>query len=257
MAGQAIVPPRRPSVLAVRIATVLGIWAIWEALARSGLIYEGVVPSSVLVLRAIAQELGGAELYRDAAVTAYEVVAGFALGTAGGVAVGIALGLRRFAEDAAAPYVQGLAATPKIVFLPILMLLFGVDSGSKIAMGAVSAFFPVVVATSAGMRGVNPVLVRVAFSFNASSWQVVRKVYLPSLIEPVITGMRLGLGVATIGVLLAEIKFSKAGLGHLAIQYYNFFRVADMYAVLLLTFALAVAANALMGYAGNRLLRRR
>jgi ABC-type nitrate/sulfonate/bicarbonate transport system permease component len=85
----------------------------------------------------------------------------------------------------------------------------------------------------------------------------VRKVYLPSLIEPAIVGMRLGLGVATIGVLLAEIKFSKAGLGHLAIQYYNFFRVADMYAVLLLTFALAVAANALMGYVGNRLVRRR
>lgn len=257
MAGASVTADNRGAVLAVRVATVLGIWAMWEALARSGLIYEGVVPSSVLVIEAIGRELSGPQFYVDAAVTGYEVLTGFVLGTAAGVAIGIALGLRRFADAAAAPYVQGLAATPKIIFLPILMLLFGVGSGSKIAMGAVSAFFPVVVATAAGMKEVNPVLVRVAHSFNASAWQIVRKVYLPSLVEPAITGMRLGLGVATIGVLLAEIKFSKAGLGHLAIQYYNFFRVADMYAVLLLTFALAVAANALMGFAGNRLVRRR
>jgi NitT/TauT family transport system permease protein len=69
--------------------------------------------------------------------------------------------------------------------------------------------------------------------------------------------MRLGLGVAIIGVLLAEIKFSDRGLGHLAIQHYNFFRVADMYAVLLLTFALAVVANALMSRAGTALIRRK
>ncbi len=257
MAVRPITPVRPQAVLAVRIATVLAICAIWEALARSGLIYEGVVPSSFLVVAAMARELANAGFYRDVGITASEVVAGFATGTVAGVTVGIVLGLRRFAEDAAAPYVQGLAATPKIIFLPILMLLFGVGSGSKTAMGAVSAFFPVVVATAEGMRGVNPVLVRVARSFNASTWQVVRKIYLPSLVEPAITGMRLGLGVAIIGVLLAEIKFSRAGLGHVAIQYYNFFHVADMYAVLLITFALAVAANALMGAIGNRLLRRR
>jgi ABC-type nitrate/sulfonate/bicarbonate transport system permease component len=124
-------------------------------------------------------------------------------------------------------------------------------------MGALSAFFPVAIATAEGMRSVDPVLVRVAQSFNASAWQIVRTVLLPSLVEPVITGMRLGLGVAIVGVLLAEIKFAKAGLGHLAIQHYNFFRTDDMYAVLLITFALALAANALMGSLGRRLVRRR
>lgn len=245
------------AVLAVRVATLLAIWVAWEIVARSGLVYEGVVPSSFLVLAAMARELLDAAFYHDMAVTAQEVLVGFAIGTMCGIVVGIVLGVRRFADQAAAPYIQGLAATPKIIFLPILMLLFGVGSGSKIAMGGLSAFFPVVVATVDGMKGVNPVLVRVARSFNASSWQIVRKIYLPSLVEPAIIGMRLGLGVAIIGVLLAEIKFSRAGLGHVAIQYYNFFHVADMYAVLLITFALAVAANALMGMVGNRLIRRR
>ncbi len=249
--------PGSSSVLFVRVTTVVAIWAAWEAVARSGLVYEGVVPSSFLVLASMIRQLSEPAFYGDMGLTAYEVIMGFALGSAGGLAAGIALGARRFADQAAAPYLQGLAATPKIVFLPILMLLFGVGSGSKIGMGALSAFFPVAIAVAGGMAGVNPVLVRVARSFNASPWQVVRKVYLPSLVEPTLTGMRLGLGVAIIGVLLAEIKFSKAGLGHLAIQHYNFFHVADMYAVLLITFALAVAANAAMGIAGTRLVRRR
>lgn len=245
------------AVLLIRIATLLAIWLAWELLARSGLVYEGVVPSSFAVFAAMGRQLVQPAFYNDVLVTGYEVLAGFVIGTAFGTATGIALGVRRFADEAAAPYIQGLAATPKIIFLPILMLLFGVGSGSKIALGALSAFFPVVVATASGMKTVKPALVRVARSFNASTWQIVCKIYLPSLVEPAIIGMRLGLGVAFVGVLLAEIKFSSAGLGHVAIQYYNFFHVADMYAVLLITFGLAVAANALMGAIGRRLVRRR
>jgi len=245
------------SVTAIRAATLLAIWAAWEALARSGLVYEGIVPSSLAVGASMIRQLSEPAIYVDALQTAYEVVAGFAVGSAAGVSIGLLLGARRFADRAAAPYVQGLAATPKIVFLPILMLSLGVGAGSKIGMGALSALFPVLIATAEGMQGVNPVLLRVARSFNASAVQIVRTVLLPSLAEPILTGMRLGLGVATVGVLLAEIKFAKAGLGHLAIQHYNFFRTADMYAVLIITFALALGANALMGAAGRRLLRRR
>jgi len=245
------------AVLAVRIATLLAIWAAWELLARSGVVYEGIVPSSLAVIASMIRQLSERTIYIDAMQTAYEVIAGFAVGIVAGASLGLLLGARRFADRAAAPYLQGLAATPKIVFLPILMLVLGVGAGSKIGMGALSAFFPVANATAEGMKGVNPVLVRVAHSFNASGWQIVRTVLLPSLVEPVITGMRLGLGVAIVGVLLAEIKFAKAGLGHLAIQHYNFLRVADMYAVLLIAFALALAANALMGAIGRRLVRRR
>jgi ABC-type nitrate/sulfonate/bicarbonate transport system permease component len=241
---------------AIRLATLLALWAVWEAAARSGLFYEGIIPSSFLVLRSMAKHVADPVFYAHMVRTLYEVVAGFALGTTIGLAGGIIVGANRFSDEAAAPYLHGLASTPKIVFLPILMLLFGAGPGSKVGMGAFSAFFPVVIAVAAGMSQVNPVHVNVARGFNASFLQIVRTVYLPSLVGPMITGMRLGLGVAIIGVLLAEIKFSDRGLGHLAIQHYNFFRVADMYAVLLLTFALAVLANALMGRIGKALLRR-
>ena len=245
------------SVTAIRAATLLAIWAAWEALAQSGLVYEGIVPSSLAVAVAVFRQLSQQEIYVDMLQTAYEVIVGFAVGSLAGVSAGLLLGACRFVDRAAAPYVQGLAATPKIVFLPILMLALGVGAGSKIGMGALSAFFPILIATAEGMQGVSPTLLRVAHSFNASGLQIVRTVILPSLVEPILTGMRLGLGVAIVGVLLAEIKFARAGLGHLAIQHYNFLRTADMYAVLLITFALALAANALIGAAGRRLRRRR
>jgi ABC-type nitrate/sulfonate/bicarbonate transport system permease component len=248
---------RRRGVLTVRVATLLAIWIAWEALAQSGLVYEGIVPSSLAVMASMIRQLSDPAIYLDAAQTAYEVIVGFFVGSVAGASMGLLLGVRGFADRAAAPYLQGLAATPKIVFLPILMLALGVGAGSKIGMGALSAFFPVAIATAEAMKGVDPVLVRVARSFNASGWQIAAKVLLPSLAEPLIVGLRLGLGVAIIGVLLAEIKFAKAGLGHLAIQHYNFFHTADMYAVLLITFALALAVNALMGAVGRRLLRRR
>jgi NitT/TauT family transport system permease protein len=254
MAGRALSSAGIP---AIRLATLAGLWAAWELVARTGLFYEGVVPSSLLVLHSMARHVVDPVFYGHAWRSVYEIAAGFAIGTGAGLMAGIALGAHRFSDAAAAPYIHGLASTPKIVFLPILMLLFGAGPGSKIGMGAFSAFFPVVIAVAAGMAEINPVHVRVARSFNASAGQIVRKVYLPSLIAPAITGMRLGLGVAIIGVLLAEIKFSDRGLGHLAIQHYNFFKVADMYAVLLLTFALAVLANAAMSRVGSALVRRR
>lgn len=243
-------------IVAIRIATLFALWALWEGVALAGLFYEGIVPSSFKVLAAALRLLGDPAFYGHALRTAYEVIVGFAIGSLLGLVGGIALGAHRFSDTAAAPYIHGLASTPKIVFLPVLMLVFGAGVGAKMGMGALSAFFPMIIAIAAGMLGVDPVLVRVARSFNASPLQIVRKVYLPALVAPMVTGMRLGLGVAIIGVLLAEIKFSDKGLGHLAIQHYNFFRVADMYAVLLITFALAVLLNALMGHLGARLLRR-
>jgi ABC-type nitrate/sulfonate/bicarbonate transport system permease component len=156
------------------------------------------------------------------------------------------LGLRRFLAAVLEPYINYAAATPKIIFLPIMMVMFGVGAGSKVAMAAISAFFPVAVSVYRGTLLVNPVLIRVARSFKASQWRIVRSVYLPSLVPPLMTGLRLGLGVAIVGTLLAEIKLSNKGLGYVVIQHYNFFRTADMYAVLIIIFVIAVGINAIM-----------
>ncbi len=228
----------------VQVLTFLGIWAAWEALSRSGLLFEGVVPSSLAVFPAMWQHLIDPVFWDHAGRTAYEVVLGFAIGSSVGAALGMLLGVRRFLAAVLEPYINYLAATPKIIFLPIMFVMFGVDAGSKVAMAALSAFFPVAVSVYRGTLLVNPVLVRVARSYKASQLKIVKSVYLPSIVPPLLTGLRLGLGVAIVGTLLAEIKLANKGLGYIVIQHYNFFRTADMYAVLILIFILAVGVNA-------------
>lgn len=235
------------SVAAIRLATLAVTLAVWEIVARSGWLYQDVVPPLEEIAFAFGRLLIDPLTYRHLAVTTTEVAAGFALGFAVGTAFGLAAGASRFFGDAAAPWVDGLATAPKIIFLPIVMLLVGTGVPSKIALGALSAFFPVAINTAAGVRQLNPVFARVGHSFRLSSWRMATQVYLPALRLSLVTGTRLGFGLAVIGVLLAEIKLSNAGLGFLANEHYSNYRIPDLYAVLLLVFALAVGLNSLLG----------
>lgn len=237
---------RGVSVTWIRLFTLAAVLAGWELLARSGLLYEDVVPPLEKVALAFVHLLLSTETYRHLGVTAWEVVAGFAIGFAAGVGVGVPVGARRFFGDAVQPYVDGFATAPKIIFLPIVMLAFGTGIGSKVALAALSAFFPVAINTAAGVRQIDPVFVRVGQSFRLTPLQMMFRIYLPAMRRSLVTSMRLGFGLAVIGCLLSEIKLSNAGLGHLAIEHYNNFRVPDLYAVLILVFVLAVGANTLM-----------
>jgi len=236
----------------VRLVTLAAALAAWEALSRSGLVYAEVVPSLEAIARAFVAMLLSGATYHHLAVTAWEVGAGLAIGYAGGVVFGLAAGARRFFGDAVAPYVNGLATAPKIVFLPIAMLFFGTGITSKIALGALSAFFPVAINTAAGVRQLDPVLARVGRSFRLRPWQMASRIYLPALRASLVTSMRLGFGLAVVGVLLSEIKLANAGLGFLANEHYANFRIAQLYALLVLVFALAVGLNSLLGRFAQR-----
>ena len=231
-----------------RVATLFGLWALWEAVAASGLLFRDVIPSSIKVGEALATLLLSADFYRNLELTLAEVLVSLVLGVSMGIAVGLALGAARFVGKAFEPYLHYLAPTPKIVFLPILLVLFGVGPGSKIAIGALSCFFPMALSVATGVREVDAVLLRVGRSFNLSLGQTIRKIYLPSLVPPIATGLKLGLGVAIIGCLLAEIKMSNRGLGFLMMQYYAQFRIPYMYAVLIAAFAIAALGNALIAH---------
>ena len=177
-----------------------------------------------------------------------EILVSMVIGVTAGIAVGLFLGADRFAGKAFEPYLHYLAPTPKIVFLPILLVLFGVGPGSKIAMGTLSCFFPMALSVATGVREVDAVLLRVGRSFHLTLRQTITKIYLPALVPPIATGLKLGLGVAIIGCLLAEIKMSNRGLGFLVMQYYGQFRIPYMYAALIAAFAIAAFGNALIAY---------
>src|SRR3954465_12963151 len=124
-------------------------------------------------------------------------------------------------------------------------------------MGVVSCFSPVALGAAAGMRTIDSVLIRVGRSFRASTWQMVTKIYLPAMRAPIINGVRLGLGVAIIGTLLAETKLSNRGVGFLIINSYSTFNMPRMYALLIVVFVLAIGANALVSRFGQESVRGR
>ena len=120
-------------------------------------------------------------------------------------------------------------------------------------MGAVSCFFPVAISVAAGVRGVDPVLLRVGRSFRAGPVQTLAKIILPAMAAPLVNGFRLGFGVALVGVLLAETKLSNQGIGFMIIQAYARFDMPQMYALLILAVAFATGVNRLAERAALRL----
>ena len=235
------------AVWTLRVALIAALLVIWEVVAESGWLFRDVVPTLPVIARAIARVITDASFYSNLAVTGAEVVAALAIGGVAGMAVGLALGSNRFLALAYEAFIYYLGPTPKIIFFPIMILWFGVGPGSKIAMGALSAFFPIVISVASGMRQIAPVLLRVGRSLRATPWQMTRTIYLPAMRIPIVNGFRLGLGLAIIGTLLAETKLSNRGLGYLIIQSYTMFDMPRMYALLIVLFVIAIGLNALIG----------
>ncbi len=240
-----------------RLAIIATIVVVWEVTAASGLLYRDVVPSILYIVLALKELVLSAELYNNLGTTGFEVGSAVAIGGLAGLAVGIVLGGSKFLARAYEPYLYYLGPTPKIIFFPIMIMWFGIGPGSKVAMGAISCFFPVALSAMVGMRQIDTVLIRVGRSFRASTHQMVMKIYLPAMRTPVINGLRLGFGVSVIGVLLAETKLSNRGLGFMIIQSYTSFNMPRMYAMLIIVFTLAAALNSLVSYfAGATHVRR-
>jgi NitT/TauT family transport system permease protein len=169
----------------------------------------------------------------------------YGLAIVAGVGGGAALGLNRLVGRAYGPILAALYAVPAVVWYPSLMLFFGLGAASKIAFGFLLGFFPITLAVLAGIRQVNPQLITVARAFGASRLTVFRKVMLPAMLFTLVGGLRTGLALAVIGVIVGEVLGSKAGLGSLINHAYGLFRTADYVALVLVTLALIVACDAL------------
>lgn len=230
----------------MQLTALAGAWIGWEILGASGLLYRGVMPSTAVIALALAKLLTSTSFWSNAAVTFFEIAAAVAIGSVAGLLAGITIGRSRYFAAVTEPLVNALASTPKVVFLPIFYLLFGIGSGSKIAVGALGCFLPVAISVIAGMLEINPTFVRVGRSFGLSGWQMAGKIYLPALIEPFANGLRIAVGAAIAVCLIAETRFSYAGLGHLVIDAYDRSRFPEVYAMLVLIVAIATGANALI-----------
>lgn len=233
----------------VAAALLLG---AWQALALSGLLFRDVVPPLQSLFTGLIGVLASADFYANLLVTSGELLAALVVGGLSGLAVGLCLGGSPFASAAFERWLDYLGPTPKIILFPVLILMFGVGVESKMAMGAVSCFFPIAISVAAGVRQVSPVLLRVGRSFRARLDQRLLKIYLPAMVAPLLNGARLGFGVALIGVLLAETKLSKQGLGFMVMDAYQRFDMPRMYGLLIVSVGIAGGMNLMLEHLAGR-----
>lgn len=237
---------RTPAV--VQILTLGAIIAVWELIGRTGILFPELFPSVLAIVASLWTYLTTPQILPHLKASLYEVGGALALAVIGGVPLGILFGSRQSWHRVAEPLILYAAVVPKIVIFPIFILFLGIDVHSKLAVGAIAAFFPISLLTIAGMRDVKKVYVDVARMVGAGSWQIATRVYLPAIAGQVFSGIRIGMGAAVTGALLAETKIAKAGLGFMIVEYYGQFRIADMYSLLMFIFILAALANAAMKY---------
>ena len=147
-------------------------------------------------------------------ITFWELAVAFAISVAIGLAVGLAVGLSRFSNRSFMPIILLLYGMPQITILPLFILYFGIGPPSKIAFGVTHGMFPIIVTVAAGVQNIKPILMTAAHSMGASRWQIFRWVIFPHMIPTFFAGMRLGMTGVLLGVLLAELYVSTAGIGY-------------------------------------------
>jgi NitT/TauT family transport system permease protein len=229
--------------LGVQTLTLLLVIALWEFIGRTGILFTELFPPISEVLQSLWRYLTTPLILPHLKASLYEIGGALALAALSGIPLGILWGSRSDWVQIAEPLILYAAVVPKIVIFPVFILFLGIDVHSKLAVGAIAAFFPISLLTIAGMREVKKVYVDVARSAGASAHQIAIHVYLPAIAGQVFTGIRIGMGAAVTGALLAETKIAKAGLGFMIVEYYGQFRIADMYALLLFIFILAAFTN--------------
>jgi ABC-type nitrate/sulfonate/bicarbonate transport system permease component len=188
-------------------------------------------------------------------LTLREIAIAYALAIAGGVGVGATLGLNRLVGRAFGPIVAALYAVPAVVWYPSLMLFFGLDAASKIAFGFLLGFFPITLAVLAGMRQVSPHMIAVARAFGARPSVVFAKVMVPAMLFTLVGGLRTGLALTVVGVIVGEILGSKAGMGSLINHAYGLFRTADYVALVCVTLVVIMGSDALASLMERRARR--
>jgi NitT/TauT family transport system permease protein len=183
------------------------------------------------------------------------VLGGFALALVTGAAAGYAIGRIRFLAQVFDPIVAGMFAVPRVILYPIFLTLFGVGTTSKLAMAAVSAFFPIVLSTAAAMRAVDPTLVRLGRSLGCTHWWMATRIYFPATAPTVLVGFRVGFSVAFISVIIAEFVATDIGLGLLAARAYGQLELPRMFAVVAVITVIAILCNLLMWSLERRIRR--
>lgn len=246
-------------------AVLLLIFVFWWAMTKPGLIppffFENDAQAAfffgepVEIFRRIWSWFSTGEIYRHLAVTLYETVMAFGIGTATGLAVGLWLALSPRAAAVADPFIKGFNSMPRVILAPIFAVWFGLGPASKIALGVTLVFFIVFFNVYQGVREVNPTVLSSARMLGANRSQLLRTVYLPSAMSWVFSSLHTSVGMAFVAAVIGEYLGSAEGVGYLILQAETTFDMNTVMAGILVLTACALAIDRLVTELERRLMR--
>jgi ABC-type nitrate/sulfonate/bicarbonate transport system permease component len=225
---------------------------VWEILAQVRVINTSFfpAPSQIFVvllqmLRPTAQFPSG-ELWQHVSISLLRIGLGFAIGALPAILLGVAMGLFGPLRALIQPLVDATFPIPKIAILPLYILIFGIGEESKYAIIATAVFFLVLINTVAGVRHIDSIYFDVGHNFHASQVMRFTDIALPGALPMIVTGLKLGMGVALLVIVSAEFVGAKSGIGYLIWTSWQILQVEKMYVGLLVI--------ALIGFAIAQLL---
>jgi ABC-type nitrate/sulfonate/bicarbonate transport system permease component len=243
---------RRP--WAARLLVVALLLGLWEVAARWFVDPLFLAPPSRVIV-SLGRLFATAGVPRALQLTLFELAAAFVIAVAAGLVLGLAIGLQPFARKSFFPVVLLVYGMPQVTILPLFVLLFGIGAASKIAFGVTHGIFPVIVTVVAGVQNLKPILLTSARVMGASRWQIFRHVIFPHMVPSFFAGMRLGMSGVLLGVLLAELYVSVAGIGYFTTLFTQNFDPTRLFGLIGVLAAMAIILNAIVRRAEVRFAR--
>jgi len=224
----------------------LAVLALWQLSAVWGWVPEQVLPPPAAVFKVFAELLASGELWDHLAISMVRVAGGFGIGLVLGLLLGGAMGLSPTFRDYVFPLFKAFSQVPVIGWLPLLILLVGIDEGLKFLLIAKAALVPVAINTCQGIENVPNRLVEVARVYGYTRWQMLRKVVFPAATAPIWNGVRYGLTHAWLALVVVELLASSEGIGFLIVYGRQLFQLDVVLA--------AVVAVGIVGFFIDKLL---
>jgi NitT/TauT family transport system permease protein len=210
--------------------SIVGGLAAWELFSRVVINNALFLAAPTQIIAAIVNLADTGELEHHMAISGLEFIVGYAIACVLGIALGVAMAGSVMVKQMTQPWVSGLYATPTIALAPLFILWLGIGIWSKVIVVATLVLFPVTINTEAGLRQTSERLAEMLRSFGATRRQIFWKLSLPSATPFVLAGLKLGIGRGLIGVVVAELFGSRAGLGRLISQSADSFNMPELFA---------------------------
>jgi ABC-type nitrate/sulfonate/bicarbonate transport system permease component len=228
---------------------------IWELAGQVRLIDTRFFPTpSTIILQAAVPMIKSGELWTHLSISLTRIGIGFVLGAIPGVIIGLAMGLNPLVRAAIQPLVDATFPIPKSAIAPLFLMIFGIGEESKYAIIATAVIYLVLINTVSGVRNIDRIYLDVGKNYGASRLMMFTDVALPGALPMVFTGLKLGMGVALIIIVIAEIIGAKSGIGFLIWNSWQVFQVEKMYVGLMVSALLGFGTAALLNVVERRLI---